>query len=77
MKKFIDDPYMIVEDYINGFIKAYPNRVRQLKGTRAIIRKIDPGFKKVAVITGGGSGHEPASTGFIGEGLTDVFDHIE
>ena len=71
MKKFINDPNNVVNDSLDGFIAAYPNYVKKLDDVRVIVRKKDPSFAKVAVLTGGGSGHEPAFIGYIGEGLCD------
>ncbi len=71
MKKYINDPKNVVDESIEGYLTAYPDYVRKLKDIRVLVRKKDPEKPKVAVITGGGSGHKPAFIGYIGEGLVD------
>jgi len=71
MKKFINNPEEVVNESVEGFIAAYPNYVRKLENARVIIRSQIPKDQKVAIITGGGSGHKPAFIGYIGEGLVD------
>ncbi len=71
MKKFINDPNSVVDESVKGYLAAYTEYVKKLEGVRVLIRKKDPSFNKVAVITGGGSGHKPAFIGYIGEGLCD------
>jgi len=71
MKKFINDPNNAVDESVEGYLTAYPGYVKKLEGVRVLIRKKDPSFNKVAVITGGGSGHKPAFIGYIGGGLCD------
>jgi len=71
MKKYINDPNNVVDESIEGYLAAYPDYVRKLKGIRVLVKKDRPIESKVAVITGGGSGHKPAFIGYIGEGLVD------
>ncbi|MBN2073659.1 MAG: dihydroxyacetone kinase subunit DhaK [Actinobacteria bacterium] len=71
MKKYINDPDIVVDQSIEGYLAAYPEYVRKLKDARVLVRKRKPEKPKVAVITGGGSGHKPAFIGYIGEGLVD------
>ena len=72
MKKIINDPYKVVEDTINGILKAYPYHLRMVKGnSRALVRKDAPIKGKVAICTGGGSGHIPVFLGYVGPGLLD------
>ena len=76
-KKFCDDPATLVNDSIDGLIKASGSTLKRLDGYEKAIRVVvrsdyiesvkDAG--KVALVTGGGSGHEPAHAGFIGEGM--------
>lgn len=67
-KKFINDPDYIVEDTIEGFIKAYGDRIEKLENSHVILRK-NREQGKVAVIIGNGSGHEPACIGFVGKNM--------
>ena len=72
MKKFINDPNRVVEDTISGILKAYPNHLRLAKDSqRALVRANAPLKGKVAICTGGGSGHLPTFLGYVGEGLAD------
>ena len=72
MKKIINDPYKVVEDTISGILKAYPYHLRMVKGnSRALVRKDAPIKGKVAICTGGGSGHIPVFLGYVGPGLLD------
>ncbi len=71
MKKYINDPGNVVDESIEGYLAAYPDYVRKMEGIRVLVRKDRPDKPKVAVITGGGSGHKPAFIGYIGEGLVD------
>ena len=72
MKKFINDPFDVVDEMLDGFIDVYGCYVRKLPGARALVRSDAPVQGKVGVITGGGSGHKPAFIGFIGKGMLDA-----
>ena len=71
MKKIINDPLDVEQEMIDGFILADSKRLKKLGDQNIIIRqKLNP--NKVALITGGGSGHEPAHIGYIGFGMLDA-----
>lgn len=70
MKKLINAPQEVVEDMVSGMIAAHPDRLQRVQGTTALMRKQNK-ERKVAVVSGGGSGHEPAHSGYIGEGMLD------
>lgn len=70
MKKLINVVDNVVEEMIEGMVMAHPDRIKRVEGTNVLIRKDAP-VDKVAVISGGGSGHEPAHAGFIGSGMLD------
>ncbi|MCJ0930614.1 dihydroxyacetone kinase subunit DhaK [Virgibacillus halodenitrificans] len=72
MKKIINDPEHAVQDMIKGLVAAYPQQLKQIKGTNVIIRKEAPVANKVGLVSGGGSGHEPAHAGYIGNGMLDA-----
>ncbi|WEG14715.1 dihydroxyacetone kinase subunit DhaK [Pullulanibacillus sp. KACC 23026] len=72
MKKVINDPNGVVDDMLNGILKAYPNRYKRLEGTTVLARKDAPVDGKVALVSGGGSGHEPSHAGFVGKGMLDA-----
>ena len=69
MKKIINKPETAVDDMLNGLQKVYSDILTIVPDTHAVRRKDAPIFGKVAVITGGGSGHEPAHAGFVGPGM--------
>lgn len=70
MKKLINDVAVVEEEMINGLVKAYPAYLRKLPGENIVVRaKKKEG--KVALVSGGGSGHEPAHGGYVGEGMLD------
>ena len=71
MDYFVNSRERIVDEALDGLIRASGGRLTRLDGyphIRVVARtKRDP--QKVAVISGGGSGHEPAHAGFVGEGM--------
>ncbi|MFZ1009984.1 MAG: dihydroxyacetone kinase subunit DhaK, partial [Candidatus Sulfotelmatobacter sp.] len=70
MKKFINRPEDVVEEMLQGFVTLHPGSGR-LAGHSVIVRAdaARARDKQVAVISGGGSGHEPAHAGYIGAGM--------
>lgn len=71
MKKIINEVAVVEDQMIQGMIKAYPQHIRKLDCGNVVVRaKKKEG--KVALISGGGSGHEPAHGGFVGEGMLDA-----
>lgn len=68
MKKIINAVDDVVEEMLEGIAKAHPELVHRVEGTRVIARNYD-GAGKVAIISGGGSGHEPSHAGFVGRGM--------
>ena len=72
MKKFINEPLQVVDETISGILKAYPDHLRMTKESpRALVRADAPIKGKVAICTGGGSGHIPVFLGYVGPGLLD------
>ncbi|MGD0960014.1 MAG: dihydroxyacetone kinase subunit DhaK [Methylomonas sp.] len=71
MKKFIDTAETMLETSLQGFAKAHEDIVRLNAQPRFIQRKT-PKTGKVALISGGGSGHEPLHSGFVGYGMLDA-----
>ncbi|HHX68772.1 MAG: dihydroxyacetone kinase subunit DhaK [Miniphocaeibacter sp.] len=71
MKKIINDPENVLEEMLEGMLKANPNTLKRLEGTDVIVNINSPIKDKVALVSGGGSGHEPAHAGFVGEGMLD------
>jgi dihydroxyacetone kinase-like protein len=70
MKKIINNPANVVDEMLRGVVAAHPQYVRRLEGLNVIVRVSAPS-KKVALISGGGSGHEPSHGGFVGKGMLD------
>lgn len=71
MKKLINDTDSVVDEMLDGMVAAYPDRLRRLPDTQVLVRENASIDGKVGVVSGGGSGHEPAHTGYIGEGMLD------
>jgi dihydroxyacetone kinase-like protein len=72
MKKLINDPTKVTDEMIEGLVAAFPHLVRKLKGFNVVVRKDSPIKRKVGVIAGGGSGHEPFWLGYTGKGFIDA-----
>ena len=70
MKKFINDVSLVEEQMILGMVKAYPEYLKKLESGNVVVRA-NKKEGKVALISGGGSGHEPAHGGFVGTGMLD------
>ncbi len=71
MKKFINHPDDVVEEMLRGLVLLHPGSVR-LSGHKVIMVRTDAGqdrTQQIAVVSGGGSGHEPAHAGYIGVGM--------
>ncbi|MGG7209733.1 dihydroxyacetone kinase subunit DhaK [Clostridium baratii] len=72
MKKLINDPNNVLEDMIEGMCYAHEEYLKRVEGFDVLVRKNPKTSGKVALVSGGGSGHEPAHAGFIGEGMLDA-----
>ncbi|ENN85656.1 glycerone kinase [Rhizobium freirei PRF 81] len=72
MQRFINNPDEVVEDTVKGFIKAHSDIVRLAENPRVVVAKDAPHAGKVGVVTGGGSGHEPAFIGYTGKNMLDA-----
>ncbi len=72
MQRFINDPDLVVEDTVKGFVKAHSDILRLGQNPRVIVAKDAPVAGKVGVITGGGSGHEPGFMGYTGKNMLDA-----
>ncbi|MCI6629343.1 MAG: dihydroxyacetone kinase subunit DhaK [Lachnospiraceae bacterium] len=71
MKKFINGTDQVEDQMIQGMVKAYPQYLRKLDSGNVVVRA-NKKEGKVALISGGGSGHEPAHGGYVGEGMLDA-----
>jgi len=71
MKKFLNDPATLTKELLEGFALCYGNKVK-LVDEKTVVRAAPKAQDKVAVISLGGAGHEPALSGFVGEGMLDA-----
>jgi len=69
-KKLINNPEEVVEEMVEGIVMAAPDKLEKIEDYNIVIRKGSPN-EKVALVSGGGSGHEPSHAGFVGEGMLD------
>lgn len=70
MKKIINNPSDVVDEMVTGMVKTYPQYIERIKNTNAVIRSNKKSMQeKVGIVSGGGSGHEPAHAGFVGKGM--------
>ena len=69
-KKILNDPRRATEEMMEGLVLAYDGRVSKIDGHGAFFLKDIP-EGKVALLVGGGSGHEPIFAGFLGRNLAD------
>jgi dihydroxyacetone kinase-like protein len=71
MKKFINNPENLVNELLEGYVLACGDKVK-FAGDRLVVRARPKAKGKVGVVTLGGSGHEPALSGFVGKGMLDI-----
>jgi phosphoenolpyruvate---glycerone phosphotransferase subunit DhaK len=71
-RQFVNDPHNHVSEALEGLELAYPGLVRFNREPAFVIRADDERGAKVGLISGGGSGHEPLHTGFVGRGMLDA-----
>ena len=72
MKKLINRPEDAVKEELEGVAAAHADRLRVHTGLNYIVRADAPVRDKVAIVSGGGSGHEPMHGGFVGVGMLDA-----
>lgn len=73
MKKILNDPDLFVPEMLDGLLKAHPDQLAgvPIGNALGIVRADAPVQGKVALATGGGSGHLPVFLGYVGQGLLD------
>jgi dihydroxyacetone kinase-like protein len=71
MKKLINSPETVLAESLDGFAAAHADIVA-LGAERKFVRRARPKPGKVAIVSGGGSGHEPLHAGFVGHGMLDA-----
>ncbi len=73
VKKFINEPDVVVEEMLDGAVRAHRAFIRPLASSRRALVALDgPRPGKVGLVVGGGSGHEPCFLGYVGKGLADA-----
>src|ERR1700756_5241618 len=72
MKKFLNDPSSVVKESLAGLAAAHPDLLRYDAEAQIVVRADAPVSGKVALVSGGGSGHEPLHGGFVGRGMLDA-----
>src|ERR1700744_5130255 len=73
MKKLLNDPQLYVEQMLEGLVLAHPPYYERAGEDGRVIKR--PGAQrngKVGIVSGGGSGHLPVFTGYVGPGLLDA-----
>lgn len=71
MKKLINKPEEVLSDMLKGMTSAHPEYLQKLEGFNVVVRK-NRSKNKVVLVSGGGSGHEPAHAGYVGRGMLDA-----
>nr|BFD42770.1 dihydroxyacetone kinase subunit DhaK [Pseudomonas sp. FFPRI_1] len=72
MNRVINDPDQVVEDMLQGILLAHPQLAQFEANPRVIGKRQASPQGQVGIVTGGGSGHEPAFLGYVGPGLVDA-----
>ncbi len=72
MKKLINAPENLLDEALQGFAAVHANLIRLESGSRCFFRRRRKEGRKVALISGGGSGHEPMHIGYVGRGMLDA-----
>lgn len=71
MKKIINNPIDFVDETLDGLIKSHPKVYSLASDNSRVITRAIKSRNKVGLVTGGGSGHLPVFTGYVGKGLLD------
>jgi dihydroxyacetone kinase-like protein len=72
MQKIINNPQLVVDEMLEGFLLAHPELVAVTDNPRVLKYVKAPIAGKVGIVTGGGSGHKPAFIGYIGRNMVDA-----
>jgi dihydroxyacetone kinase-like protein len=72
VRKILNDPKSFVDEMVEGILSAHPESLRPTSQGRCLVRRDAPRPGKVAIVTGGGSGHLPLFLGYVGYGLADA-----
>jgi len=72
MQKIINKPQDVVDEMLEGFLRAHTDRITRTANPRVVKHVKSPAAGKVGIVTGGGSGHKPAFIGYIGRNMIDA-----
>ncbi len=72
MKKFLNDPADVLKESLAGLAAAHGDLLRYDAANQIVVRNEAPVQGKVALVSGGGAGHEPMHGGFVGMGMLDA-----
>ena len=72
MNRVINNPDQVVEDMLKGYVRVHADLVTTTNNPRVLRHVRAPNPAKVGLVTGGGSGHEPAFLGYVGDNLLDA-----
>ena len=72
MKKFVNDPKQFVPEMLQGLVLANPGALKYVPAYNLIMRADAPSDRKVSIVQGSGSGHEPAHVMLVGRGMLDA-----
>lgn len=72
MRKLLNDPFAVVDEMVDGLEASFGDQVDVTPSRRGVVSKSRAESRRVAVVTGGGSGHEPAFFGYAGPGWADA-----
>jgi dihydroxyacetone kinase-like protein len=71
LRKLLNDPFAAVDEMVDGILVAYGDVVEPTPSRRGLVFTKPAKGRRTHIITGGGSGHEPAFFGYLGQGLAD------
>jgi len=72
MKKIINNPSNFVEESIQGLVISHPDIYSFATDNERVIKRTVKAKNKVGIVSGGGSGHLPVFTGYVGKGMLDA-----
>ena len=72
MKQIINDPNDVVEENLQGMVLSNKDKIKRIEGYNVVARIDAPVKGKVGIVVGGGAGHDPLFTEFIGKGMADA-----
>jgi len=71
VRKLLNDPFAVVDELVEGIAASFPAQIELTPSRRGVVARTARARRGIAVVTGGGSGHEPAFFGYVGPGLAD------